>query len=71
MQRHSDHHAHPGRRYQTLHASTKHRNPRMATHQMLLLSMTPFWLRVMGPRVVAYYNGDVTRANIAPQRRDK
>jgi alkane 1-monooxygenase len=71
VQRHSDHHAHPGRRYQTLRTLDEAPQSPYGYAPMLLLAMTPFWLRIMGPRVVAYYNGDVTRANIAPQRRDK
>ena len=29
------------------------------------------WRRVMDPRVVAHYDGDVSRANIAPGKVDK
>ena len=31
----------------------------------------PLWRRVMDPRVLAHYEGDVLRANIRPRRRRK
>ncbi len=71
LQRHSDHHAHPGRRYQTLRSLDEAPQHPSGYASMILLAMSPFWMRVMGPRVLAFYNGDVTRANIAPQRRAK
>lgn len=71
LQRHSDHHAHPGRRYQTLRTLDEAPQAPYGYAPMLLLALSPFWLRVMGPAVVNYYKGDVTRANIAPQRRAK
>jgi alkane 1-monooxygenase len=31
----------------------------------------PIWKRTMDKRVLAHYNGDVTRANILPRKRDR
>jgi alkane 1-monooxygenase len=37
---------------------------------MILLAYVPaLWFRVMDPRVVAHYAGDVTRANLHPPHR--
>ena len=36
-----------------------------------LAYIPPLWRRVMDQRVLAHYDGDVTRANINPRRRDR
>ncbi len=69
LQRHSDHHANPTRRYQALRDDAG--APALPTGYagMILLALVPpAWRRVMDPRVVAHYSGDVTRANIQPRR---
>jgi alkane 1-monooxygenase len=39
---------------------------------MILLALVPpLWRRVMDPRLLAHYQGDVTRANIHPRSRHK
>ena len=39
---------------------------------MIVLALVPpLWRRVMDPRVLAHYGGDVTRANIRPSRRQQ
>ena len=38
---------------------------------MGLAWVPPLWRRVMDHRVVAHYDGDVTRANIDPRSRDR
>ena len=38
---------------------------------ILLAYATPVWRRVMDPKVLAHYGGDVTRANILPAKREK
>ena len=39
---------------------------------MLMLSLfPPLWFRVMDHRVVAHYDGDMSRANIKPSIRDQ
>ncbi len=72
LQRHSDHHANPTRRYQTLRDFEE--SPVLPTGYagMILLALVPpVWRRVMDPRVLRHFDGDVTRANISPRRRDR
>lgn len=69
LQRHSDHHAHPTRRYQAL----RHFDdaPELPTGYagMILLAYVPWlWFRVMDPKVVRHYGGDIRRANLQPGR---
>jgi alkane 1-monooxygenase len=70
LQRHSDHHANPTRRYQTLRDYEE--SPVLPTGYagMILLAMVPpLWRRVMDPRVLAHFDGDISRANIHPAKR--
>ena len=72
LQRHSDHHANPTRRYQALRDYED--APQLPTGYagMILLALVPaLWRRVMDPRVLAHYDGDITRANISPRNRAK
>ncbi|MET3961851.1 alkane 1-monooxygenase [Marmoricola sp. OAE513] len=72
LQRHSDHHANPTRRYQTLRDFEE--SPVLPTGYagMIVLSLfPPLYRRVMDPRVLAHYNGDLTLANIQPSKRAK
>ena len=72
LQRHSDHHANPTRRYQTLRDFEE--SPVLPTGYagMIVLAMfPPLWRRVMDPRVLAHFDGDITRANISPRKREK
>ena len=72
LQRHSDHHANPTRRYQCLRDFDD--VPQLPTGyagMMVLALVPPLWRRVMDPRVIDFYGGDVTRANIAPRRRER
>jgi alkane 1-monooxygenase len=72
LQRHSDHHAHPMRRYQSLrHFDTAPELPSGYATMIVLAAVPPLWRRVMDKRVVAHYGGDVTRANILPSKREK
>ena len=67
LERHSDHHAHPTRRYQTLRHFDE--SPQLPSGYGLMLGLAylpPLWRRVMDNRVLAHYDGDVTRANIHP-----
>jgi alkane 1-monooxygenase len=71
LQRHSDHHAHPGRRYQALrHFAESPQLPSGYPAMLLLAYVPPLWFRVMDPRVLAHYGGDVDRANLHPPRRE-
>lgn len=70
LQRHSDHHANPTRRYQTLRDYEE--SPVLPTGYagMILLALVPaLWRRIMDPRVLAHFDGDMSRANIAPRKR--
>ena len=72
LQRHSDHHANPTRRYQTLRDFEE--SPVLPTGYagMIVLALfPPIWRRVMDPRVVGHFDGDVSLANISPRKREK
>ena len=72
LQRHSDHHANPTRRYQALRDFAD--APALPTGYagMILLALVPpAWTRVMDPRVLDHYDGDMSRANIAPRKRSR
>ncbi|OZF58283.1 alkane 1-monooxygenase [Rhodococcus sp. 14-2470-1a] len=72
LQRHSDHHANPGKRYQTLRSCDEAPQlPAGYASMVLVAAVPPLWRRVMDRRVLAHYDGDITRANILPRRRDK
>jgi alkane 1-monooxygenase len=71
LQRHSDHHAHPARRYQTLrHFDTAPQLPQGYAALLLVAYFPPLWFRLMDRRVVAHYGGDLRLANLQPARRD-
>jgi alkane 1-monooxygenase len=68
LQRHSDHHAHPRRRYQSLRDFGN--LPRLPTGYfgMFLLAYFPaLWRRVMDRRVLALVGGDLSRVNLDPR----
>ena len=70
LQRHSDHHANPTRRYQSLRDYQE--SPVLPTGYagMILLALVPpAWRRVMDPRVLRHVDGDLSRVNVAPRRR--
>ena len=72
LQRHSDHHANPTRRYQALRDFPE--APVLPTGYagMIVLSwVPPVWRAVMDKRVVAHYDGDVSRANLHPRKADR
>jgi alkane 1-monooxygenase len=72
LQRHSDHHANPTRRYQALrHFEDLPELPSGYATMMLLAYATPLWFRIMDPKVLAHYGGDVTKANILPRKRER
>lgn len=69
LQRHSDHHANPTRRYQALrHVDEAPQLPTGYAGMILLAVVPPLWRRVMDRRVLEHYEGDVTRTNMAPRR---
>jgi len=70
LERHSDHHANPTRRYQSLRHFEE--APQLPSGYALMIGLAyvpPLWRRVMDHRVLAHYGGDVSRANIHPPRR--
>ncbi|MBS9535411.1 alkane 1-monooxygenase [Mycobacterium sp. M1] len=72
LQRHSDHHANPTRRYQTLRSFED--SPNLPAGYGALIGVTyfpPVWRKLMDHRVLAHYRGDITQANISPRRRQK
>jgi alkane 1-monooxygenase len=72
LERHSDHHANPTRRYQSLrHFDDAPQLPSGYALMICLAAVPPLWRRIMDPRVLAHYDGDVTLANIEPARRER
>ncbi|WP_049793883.1 alkane 1-monooxygenase [Hoyosella subflava] len=72
LQRHSDHHAYPTRRYQILRSWDGAPNLPSGYASMIVLAyFPPIWRRVMDKRVLAHYDGDITKANIQPSKREK
>ncbi|MDQ1751446.1 MAG: alkane 1-monooxygenase [Pseudonocardiales bacterium] len=67
LQRHSDHHANPTRRYQALRDTDgAPQLPAGYAAMIVLAYCTPLWRRVMDAKVVAHYDGDYTSANVQP-----
>jgi alkane 1-monooxygenase len=70
LQRHSDHHANPTRRYQALrHVEEAPQLPTGYAGMIILAAIPPLWRAVMDRRVLAHYQGQVERANISPRAR--
>lgn len=72
LERHSDHHAHPTRRFQALRHFDD--SPQLPSGYALMIGLAyipPLWRRVMDHRVVEHYGGDVTLANIQPSKREQ
>jgi alkane 1-monooxygenase len=72
LERHSDHHAHPTRRYQSLrHFDDSPQLPNGYGLMIGLAYIPAVWRRVMDQRVVEHYGGDLTKANLHPRHRDR
>jgi alkane 1-monooxygenase len=72
LQRHSDHHANPTRRYQALrHVDEAPQLPTGYAGMIVLAWFPPLWRRVMDPRLLDHYDGDLSRANIQPRARKR
>ncbi len=68
LQRHSDHHANPVRRYQALrHVEEAPQLPTGYAGMILLAVIPPVWRRVMDRRVLRHYGGELARANVHPR----
>jgi alkane 1-monooxygenase len=67
LQRHSDHHANPVRRYQALrHVEDAPQLPTGYAGMIVTAVIPPLWRRVMDRRVLRHYEGDVSRTNLSP-----
>lgn len=70
LQRHSDHHANPLRRYQVLrHVDAAPQLPTGYAGMIVLAACPPLWRRVMDPKVEAFYDGDLSQANLQGRTR--
>lgn len=59
LQRHSDHHAYPKRRYQVLrHHEVSPQLPSGYATMVVIALFPPLWFKIMNPRVEAYYQGE-------------
>jgi alkane 1-monooxygenase len=64
LQRHSDHHENPARRFVALrHVDDAPQLPAGYAAMILLALFPPLWRRVMDPRLLAHYGGDRSLAN--------
>ena len=73
LERHSDHHANPTRRYQSLRDFPDIPELPNGYYGMYLLAYVPWlWYRVMDKRVLAlpHIQGDLSKVNIDPAKRD-
>ncbi|MGB1225600.1 MAG: alkane 1-monooxygenase [Mycobacterium sp.] len=69
LQRHSDHHANPQRRYQALcHADEAPQLPAGYATMVVVALVPPLWRRVMDRRVLAHYGGDIGLAALRPRK---
>lgn len=74
LERHSDHHANPQRRYQSLrHFDDLPTLPNGYFGCYLLAWVPPAWFRVMDPRLLALsgIRGDASKINLDPKYRDR
>jgi len=71
VQRHSDHHAWPTRRYQSLRSFPDLPSVAAGYPGMFGIALFPcLWRRFMYPRALALHDYDLTRMNIDPRRRE-
>ena len=71
LQRHSDHHAHPLRRYQSLrHFDKLPTMPSGYFGMFTVAYISPWWFKVMDARLLATVGRDLSRLNIDPRRRE-
>jgi alkane 1-monooxygenase len=70
LQRHSDHHANPGRRYQSLrHFDGVPTLPNGYFGMFLVCLIPPLWFRVMDPRLLQHTGRDPRRIHFDPKRK--
>lgn len=72
LQRHSDHHAHPTRRYQSLRDFPDlPRLPNGYFGMYLVAYMPPLWFKVMDKRLLDAVDRDPSRINFEPAKRER
>jgi alkane 1-monooxygenase len=70
LQRHSDHHANPLRRYQSLrHFDEAPQLPTGYAGMIVAAAIPPLWRRIMDRRLMEHYQGDLSQINIHPRTR--
>ena len=70
LQRHSDHHANPLRRYQSLrHFDEAPQLPTGYAGMIVAAAIPPLWRRIMDHRVLEHYDHDFSKMNIHPRTR--
>jgi alkane 1-monooxygenase len=71
LQRHSDHHAHPTRRYPALrHFDSAPQLPAGYASMITAAYFPALWFYLMDRSVVAHYAGDLNRINMQPSKRE-
>lgn len=72
LQRHSDHHAHPARRYQALrHFDEAPQLPAGYATMITAAYFPPLWFSLMDHRVVEHYASDLNKINMQPSARQQ
>lgn len=70
LQRHSDHHANPLRRYQSLrHFDEAPQLPTGYAGMIVAALIPPVWRRIMDRRLLVHYDNDLSKMNIHPRTR--
>ena len=70
LRRHSDHHARPTRRYQSLrHFEDLPQLPNGYFGMYVVAYLPPLWFRPIDPRVVAWAQGDASRIHVQPGKK--
>ena len=70
LQRHSDHHAFPARRFQALrHFDEGPQLPSGYAAMLMVAYIPPLWFALMDKKVLAHYDGDISRVNLQPSKR--
>ena len=72
LQRHSDHHAYPARSFQCLrHFDSAPQLPSGYASMLMPAYIPKWWFELMDKRVLEHYDGDITKANLDPDRREE
>lgn len=71
LERHSDHHANPTRSYQALrHFDDAPELPAGYSAMFLIAYVPKLWFKLMDPKVMQWAKGDLSRINVAPEKRE-